>query len=187
MVLDMAMGYPERLEGTRAPLRVVPQYTEHYFLLRRARQPSPAGLHKGPATTWAEAAALPLCLLTGEMHNRTIVDNAFRRAQVLPRPAIETNSILTLALSVVAGRVSSVMPGALVGAVQGYGELEALPLVDPFIEVPIALMVHDSNRLSRTLEAALEFAQGGEWLAQAAQHGNLFGNSGPPAAAPGKP
>ena len=79
MVLDMAMGYPERLEGTRAPLRVVPQYTEHYFLLRRADQPSPAGLQKGPTTTWAEAATLPLCLLTGEMHNRTIVDSAFRR------------------------------------------------------------------------------------------------------------
>ncbi|MGP1681148.1 MAG: LysR family transcriptional regulator [Giesbergeria sp.] len=187
MVLDMAMGYPERLEGTRAPLRVVPQYTEHYFLLRRAQQPSPTGLQKGPATTWAEAATLPLCLLTSEMHNRTIVDSAFRRAKVMPRPAIETNSILTLALSAAAGRVSSIMPGALVDAVQGYGELEALPLVEPFIEVPIALMVHDSNRLSRTLEAALEFAQGDEWLATAAQHGNLFGSSPPPAPPSGKP
>ena len=187
MVLDMAMGYPERLEGTRAPLRVVPQYTEHYFLLRRASTPSPTGLQKGPSTTWAEAAALPLCLLTGEMHNRAIVDSAFRRAQVVPRPAIETNSILTLALAVVAGRVSSIMPGALVDAVQGYGELEALPLVEPFIEVPIALMVHDSNRLSRTLEAALDFAQGPQWLAQAALHGTLFGTSHPPAPPPGKP
>ena len=187
MVLDMAMGYPERLEGTRAPLRVVPQYTEHYFLLRRASTPSPTGLQKGPSTTWAEAAALPLCLLTGEMHNRAIVDSAFRRAQVVPRPAIETNSILTLALAVVAGRVSSIMPGALVDAVQGYGELEALPLTEPFIEVPIALMVHESNRLSRTLEAALDFAQGPQWLAQAAEHGNLFGTAPPPASPPGKP
>lgn len=187
MVLDMAMGYPERLEGTRAPLRVVPQYTEHYFLLRRASTPSPTGLQKGPSTTWAEAAALPLCLLTGEMHNRAIVDSAFRRAQVVPRPAIETNSILTLALAVVAGRVSSIMPGALVDAVQGYGELEALPLTEPFIEVPIALMVHESNRLSRTLEAALDFAQGPQWLAQAAEHGNLFGTAPPAAPPPGKP
>ena len=46
--------------------------------------------------------------------------------------------------------------------------------MEPFIEVPIALMVHDSNRLSRTLEAALEFAQGTEWLAQAQRHGNRF-------------
>ena len=175
MALDMAMGYPERLEGTRAPLRVVPQYTEHYFLLRRAKEPSHLGLQKGPSATWAEAATLPLCLLTGEMHNRTIVDNAFLTAGHLPRPAIETNSIITLALSVVAGRVSSIMPSALVDAVKGYGELEALPLIDPFIEVPIALMVHDSNRLSRTLEAALDFAQNPEWLKLALQHGKLFG------------
>lgn len=178
MALDIAMGYPERLEGTRAPLRVIAQYTEHYFLLRRAGTPAQGGLQMGPATTWASAARLPLCLLTGEMHNRAIVDSAFRRAQVLPRPAIETNSILTLALSVVAGSVSSIMPGALVDAVQGYGELEALPLVDPFIEVPIALMVHESNRLSRTLEAALAFAQSPEWLAEAARHGQLSSPAG---------
>lgn len=177
MALDIAMGYPERLEGTRAPLRVIPQYTEHYFLLRRAHVPAQGGLQMGPATTWASAAQLPLCLLTGEMHNRAIVDNAFRRAHVTPRPAIETNSILTLALSVVAGRVSSIMPGALVDAVRGYGELEALPLAEPFIEVPIALMVHESNRLSRTLEAALAFAQSPEWLAEAARHGQLSGAS----------
>lgn len=175
MVLDMAMGYSERLEGTRAPLRVVPQYEEHYFLLRRASQPSPMGLQKGPAITWQKAAELPLCLLTAEMHNRTIVDNAFRSADCTPCPAIETNSIITLALSVVSGRVSSIMPGALVGAVRGYGELEALPLTNPVIDVPIALMVHESNRISRTLEAALDFAQSGEWMAQVAKHANLFG------------
>lgn len=168
MALDIALGYPERMEGTRAPVRIVPQYTEQYFLLRRARTPPVAGLQTGPAIAWAEAAKLPLCLLTGEMHNRTIVDSAFASACQgrVPRPAIETNSILTLALSVVAGRVSSIMPGALVGAVQGYGELEALPLVEPCIEVPIAFMVHESNRQSRTLEAALDFAQSAVWRTQ---------------------
>lgn len=175
MVLDMAMGYPERLEGSRAPLRVIPQYSERYFLLRQAKQHSPLGLQSGPAITWAQAASLPLCLLTAEMHNRTIVDNAFQRAGHVPCPAIETNSIFALALSVVAGRVSSIMPSALVGAVQGYGELEALPLVDPVIEVPIAMMVHDSNRLSRTLEAALEFAQSTEWRDLAMHHGKMLG------------
>ena len=48
-------------------------------------------------------------------------------------------------------------------------------------------MVHESNRLSRTLEAALDFAQGAEWLAKAEQHGNLFVASRPPAPPPGKP
>jgi DNA-binding transcriptional LysR family regulator len=121
----------------------------------------------------------PLCLLSAEMHNRTIVDRAFLAAGVQPKAAIETNSILTLALSVVAGRVCSVMPGALVGVVRGYGELEALPLIAPHVEVPVAFMVHETNRPSRTLEAALVLARDPAWLAQAAQHSGLL-DSGKP-------
>src|ERR1700712_2669122 len=108
------------------------------------------------------------------MHTRTIVDRAFAEASATPSTAMETNSILTLALSVVAGRVSSVMPGALVGMVQGYRELEALPLISPNVEVPIAFMVHDGVRPSRTLEAALAFAQDESWLLQVARHSGML-------------
>jgi DNA-binding transcriptional LysR family regulator len=170
LALDMGLGYTERLDNGHSPLRMVPQYTENYFLLRRAAVASEKGLQIGTPTTWGEAALLPLCLLSAEMHNRTIIDRAFASAGMHPKPAIETNSILTLALSVRAGRVCSIMPGALVDAVQGYHELEALPLIGPRVEVPIAFMVHDTNRPSRTLEAALAFAQDPAWLAEAARH-----------------
>ena len=170
LALDLALGYTERLDNSRSAVRVVPQYAEHYFLLRKASVANGDGLQVGPPTTWAEAAALPLCLLSPEMHNRTIVDRAFAAVGVHPKPAIETNSILSLALSVRAGRVVSIMPGALVDAVRGYRELEALPLVGPAVEVPIAFMVHDSNRPSRTLEAALAFAEDPAWMSEVAQH-----------------
>lgn len=179
--LDLALGYPERLKDLRAPLRMVPQYSERYFLLRRAAQPSAHALAIGPTMRWADAARLPLCLLGREMHNRTIIDRAFAAVGEAPQPAIETNSILTLALSVAAGRVCSVMPGALVDVVRGYRELEALPLVEPHVEVPIALMVHDLLRPSRTLEAALAFAQSEAWLQQARLHsGALALHAAPP-------
>ncbi|MDM0011139.1 LysR substrate-binding domain-containing protein [Variovorax sp. J22P168] len=169
--LDMALGYTERMDDRRSSVRAVPQYSEHYFLLRRAALPDPGRLRIGEPTTWAEAAALPLCLLSREMHNRTIVDRAFVEAVGQgPKPVIETNSILTLALSVRAGRVASVMPGALVDAVQGYGDLEALPLTAPAVQVPIAFMVHDGNRPSRTLQAALAFAEDAAWLEQVRRH-----------------
>jgi DNA-binding transcriptional LysR family regulator len=171
MALDMGLGYTERLDNSRSSqLRMLPQYTERYFLLRKAAPAVTAHSPIGPPMNWAEAAAFPLCLLSAEMHNRTVVDRAFAAAGVQPSPAIETNSVLALAVSVVAGRVCSIMPGALVGAVRGYRELEALPLVGPEVEVPIAFMVHDTNRPSRTLEAALAFAQDAGWLQQAAQH-----------------
>lgn len=174
LAIDIGLGYTERLEKSRARLRVISQYTERYFLLRRALRCDSQTLKIGPPITWNKAAELPLCLLSSEMHNRTIIDRAFRKAGASPSPAIETNSILTLALSVVAGRVCSVMPGALVSAVKGHPELEALPLTNPRVEVPIAFMLHDTNRPSRTLEAALAFAQGETWLGHAAEHAGIL-------------
>ena len=75
-------------------------------------------LQIGPSTTWAKAALHPLCLLTREMHNRTMVERAFKEAGAVSKPAMETNSVLALALSVADGDVCTIMPGALVGAMR---------------------------------------------------------------------
>lgn len=172
--IDLALGYSDRMGLKSTRLIAHAQYTEHYFLLRRAINPSPDGLQIGAPMTWADAGKLPLCLLTPEMHNRAIVNAAFIMAGVSILPAIETNSILTMALSVVAGDVCSVMPGALVGAVRSYRELEALPLVSPDIRTPIGFMSHAQTRPSRALEAALALANNDVWLRHAAAHSGLL-------------
>ena len=101
--LDMGLGYTGRMADHGATLRHVPQYTEHYFLVRKSGLPTKTQadhLRIGPKMTWLDAARLPLCLLTREMHNRVIIDTAFAEAGAVIKPVIETNSILTLALSV---------------------------------------------------------------------------------------
>ncbi len=171
LALDMGLGYIDRLQSAGAPrLTALPQYTEHYFLLRRRRGKAQAGLHIGEPLGWAEAARLPLCLLTPEMHNRRVVDQAFAAAGVTVRPAIETNSISALALAVLAGEVCSVMPGGLVGTLRGEGALEALPLVGPEVLTPIGFMLAPAERPTRTLQAALALAADADWLAMAASH-----------------
>ena len=50
--------------------------------------------------TWAEAAGVPLCLLTPNMQNRRIIDRAFLAANAHPSPKLETNSIMNLFSSV---------------------------------------------------------------------------------------
>jgi len=172
--IDMALGYSDRMRVQEGRLRVWPQYIEHYFLLRRSAQPHPKGLQLGAHMPWKEAARLPLCLLTPEMHNRTIVDAAFTTAGVRVTPAIETNSIMTMMLSVVEGEVFSVLPGALVDTVRGYRELEALPLVEPEVKTRIGFMTHAEARPSRALEAGLALAQDGAWLRHAAAHSGLL-------------
>lgn len=168
--LDLALGYTERMDLPGVKLTAWPQSIEHYFLLRRAAQPGADVLKIGAPMRWADAARHPLCLLTAEMHNRSIIDQAFREAGASVTPAIETNSVLTLVLSVVAGEVCSVLPGAMVAAVRSQRELEALPLVSPEVRTPIGFMTQAGVRPSRALAAALDLLQTPEWLAQIEQH-----------------
>ncbi|MDB5867803.1 MAG: transcriptional regulator [Polaromonas sp.] len=175
--LDLALGFTGRLKKG-GPFAVLPQYGEHYFLVRRLQESacvSGASLHLGAAMRWADAAGLPLCLLTPEMHNRSIVDQAFSLAGVSVAPVMETNSVLTLALSVLAGDVCSVLPGALVGAVRSQGELEALPLVAPEMVTPVGFIHLAKARASRALEAALGLAQEERWLQDVARHSGALG------------
>jgi DNA-binding transcriptional LysR family regulator len=174
LTLDLGLGFTDRVRAGHPQLRTLAQYTEHYFLVRRATTTGTQGIQFGAPMTWNEASSLPLCLMTSEMHNRHIVDAAFAKAGTPVRPVLETNSILTLALSAVDGSVCSVMPGALVGAVRAYRELEALPLTSPQVQTPIGFMVLTSERLSRTLEAALSLAQDAAWLRHAAVHSGLL-------------
>lgn len=172
--IDLGLGYTDRMGLGGARLQALPQYIEHYFLLRRAAKPHVQELQIGEPISWQSAAQQPLCLLTPEMHNRTIVNTAFASVDCSVTAIIETNSILTMALSVAAGQVCSVMPGALVAAVRGYRELEALPLVSPQVLTPIGFMRHAQVRPSRAMEAALALAQDGAWLRHAAAHSGLL-------------
>jgi DNA-binding transcriptional LysR family regulator len=172
--LDLGLGFAERLNAGKAPrFELLAQYTEHYFLVRRAARPG-VQLALGSPLRWADAAVLPLCLLTPEMHNRSLVDSAFERAGVQVKPVMETDSVLTLALAVQAGDVASVLPGALVGAVRSQGELEALPLVEPEMLTPLAFACLRQARPSRTLQAAWALAADAQWLAHAAAHSGVL-------------
>ncbi len=168
--LDLGLGFIERLNQRNQRFELLPQYNEHYFLVRRAIVAGRTRLRMGPAMTWEEAARLPLCLLTTEMHNRSIVDSAFSGLGLKVRPVMETNSILALALSVVAGDVCSVLPGALVDAVRSHPELEALPLLAPALTTPVGFFTLAKASSSRALQAALQLARDQAWLQHAAQH-----------------
>jgi DNA-binding transcriptional LysR family regulator len=175
--LDVALGYTDRLQSKTLRLRSLPQYTEHYFLVQKSNQPNAGNRLKiGAKIAWQQASSLPLCLLTPDMHNRTIVDKAFFDVGVSVKPIMETNSLLTLALSVVAGEVCSILPGAMLDTVRGYAELEALPLDSPLVSTPIGFIMPHSLRTSHTQQAALALAQDADWLKHAAEHSGLLQN-----------
>jgi DNA-binding transcriptional LysR family regulator len=173
--VDIGLGYTDRIGSRSTKLNTVSQYTERYFLLRRATKPAKSGMRiLSRAASWEAASKLPLCLLTPEMHNRTIVDATFKQIGARVRPVIETNSILTLGLTVLVGEVCSILPGALVSVLRGYGELEAVPLEGPDVQTPIGFMLANSDRLSNAMRATLSLSTDPDWLNHLQAHVGLL-------------
>lgn len=157
---DLALGYVDRTRTRLPKVRVLSTYRERYVLLRlRAVESDAAPL----PMHWAEAARLDLCMLTREMHNRHIVDEAFAQAGAVVQPVIETNSVLTLMLTVLEGRVCSVMPGVLAELARQYPALELVPLVEPDLTVTMGLLLPQSGRLSLAQQAATALAADVAW------------------------
>ena len=162
--IDLALGYAERIEARGVRARVAASSRERHVLLRR-RDPSARGRARRVAPLrWREAAALPLGLLTPEMHNRHIVDAAFAQAGVAVRPVFETNSVLALLLAVTEGAVAaSIMPGVLAGQARRDAQLEIVPLVEPEVTVTMGLLVPQGGRLSLAQQAALGCVADAGW------------------------
>ena len=81
-------------------VRTIPVARERYVLYVNADDP----LAKRRSVTWADAAALPLCLLTPNMQNRRIIDAAFTTAGAAPAPRVESDDIVPLWEHVAHGR-----------------------------------------------------------------------------------
>jgi DNA-binding transcriptional LysR family regulator len=163
LAIDLGLGFTERAEVASHKLQVLPQYREHYFLLRRA---GGAALQFGPALAWREAAHHALVLLTPEMHNRAVVERALRDAGAQVQPALETNSVLALVLAVQAdASLAAVLPGALVSAVREQAGLQAQPLVEPLVQTPVGWLYSGSAPPSRAVMAGLAWAADARWQA----------------------
>jgi DNA-binding transcriptional LysR family regulator len=118
-----------------------PLYSERYYLLTQ-RQPEWEGRNDA---TWAEAAALPLCLLTSDMQNRHIADSAFRMNGREVLPAVETNSIINLFTMARQGPWSSIVPGQLLTLLPPGEDLIALPLVMPDLAYVVGIVYADRS------------------------------------------
>jgi DNA-binding transcriptional LysR family regulator len=137
-------------------VRTLALYQEHYILL--TDEDGPFGGRD--EVTWAEAATLPLCLLTGDMQNRRIVDGIFHEAGAEPKPTLETNSISTLITHVRDGPWSSVMAHAWLHAFEVPRGMRVIPLVEPATTRTIGLVWLDRDPEPILARALLNVAAG---------------------------
>ncbi len=112
-----------------------------------------------PTLTWEHAARLPLCLLTGKMRNRQVIDAAFRRAGVQPSVILETDSLFSLYAHVSEAGLFSVVPHSLLNFFDLKNRVQARPLL-PQLTRAIGLIARNQPSLAPITGAVWEIARG---------------------------
>ena len=144
-------------------VRTVPLYEERYCLLTAAD----SALGRRDAVTWAEAARLPLCLLTPDMQNRRILDQRLREAGGEAEPTLVSNSTIVLVSHVRTGAWSSVLPKILADGLGLPASVRAVPLHEPDVRHAIGLVVRHREPATPMVRAlTLEARQLAAALAQ---------------------
>ncbi len=152
--LDAAIAHfgPDDQSG----LEVVPLYEEQYVLLVSGDQLVPAAR----TITWAEAAQLPLALLTPDMRFRQFIDKAFASSGAVAAPQVETDSVASLYAHVATGAWASVVPHTWLRAMPVTGAARAIRLVEPDTRAQISMAIHAGTPGSVAARAFLNVAVG---------------------------
>ncbi|OMC43874.1 LysR family transcriptional regulator [Mycobacterium sp. IS-1264] len=134
---------------------LVPLYQERYVLLSSAEM-----LPSGASTlTWPDAAQLPLALLTPDMRDRQIIDEAFAGHGLTVTPQVETDSVASLFAQVASGNWACIVPHTWLWTSPLAAEIRAVEMVDPVLKAEIALATNSTGPGSPVARALVASAQ----------------------------
>jgi DNA-binding transcriptional LysR family regulator len=110
--------------------------------------------------TWADAAQLPLALLTPDMRIRQVIDKAFAQSGALVTPQVETDSVASLYAEVGVGAWASIVPHTWLRAMPVVGRARAVRLVAPDASAQISVATHAASPGSVVARAFVAAVQG---------------------------
>ena len=110
--------------------------------------------------SWADAAQLPLALLTPDMRIRQVIDNAFAESGVAVTPQVETDSVASLYAQVGVGAWASIVPHTWLRAMPVVGRTRAVRLVEPDTRAQVSVATHAATPGSVVARAFVTAAQG---------------------------
>ncbi len=145
--IDAGITYEN--DGDNNAFRFDVIYDEHYVLL----SPTSLSPRQQGNTTWAEAAKVPLCLLSKDMHFRQIVDHVFSQAKVNPVPVMETNSFTAALAQVSIGSAATIAPSHLADSLLLEDSVIKLTLKKPSVSNAIGLCVLDQEPILPAIAA----------------------------------
>jgi DNA-binding transcriptional LysR family regulator len=111
-----------------------------------------------PTVTWEQAGRLPLCLLTGKMRNRQVIDAAFRRAGAKAEVILETDSIFSLYAHVSEAGLFSIVPHSLLNFFDP-SRIKPTPVL-PYLTRAIGLIARNQPALAPITAAVWGIARG---------------------------
>jgi DNA-binding transcriptional LysR family regulator len=141
--------------GEREGLHVMPLYTERYLLLA-----SEDLIDQTEPMRWADAARLPLALLTPDMAVRQVVDRAFADCGVMVTPQLETDSVASLCAHVGVGACASIVPHTWLRVLPPGAGIRAVRLVDPDAHAQVSVAINAATPGSLTARAFANAAAG---------------------------
>jgi DNA-binding transcriptional LysR family regulator len=148
--LDLGLTYLD--EKTIDGFESLHLFDERYVLLSDRKAPLE------PTVTWEQAGRLPLCLLTGKMRNRQIIDAAFRRAGAKAEVILETDSIFSMYAHVSGAGLFTIVPHSLLDFFD-LTKVQARPLL-PYLTRGIGLIARNRPALAPITAAVWEIARG---------------------------
>jgi DNA-binding transcriptional LysR family regulator len=152
--IDVGMTY---VDGEPlGKVRVVPLYRERYLFLT----PTDAEHGRAETVTWAEAARSPLCLLTGDMQNRRIIDGHLADTGIDSTVVVETDTVSAVYAHVASMGLSSVVPHAWLPTFGVPEGLSAIPLPKPRRTHQVGLVLAGHGPESLLARAFVEAARG---------------------------
>lgn len=136
---------PEETHG----VELAELYEENYVVIAPGDM-----IPAGTATLrWADAAQLPLALLTPDMRIRQIIDATFASMSTTVSPQVETDSVSTLLAQAASGDRACIVPHTWLWTTLMSADLVAAELVDPILKTPIAVAIDATGRASALAHA----------------------------------
>ncbi|MBR0554193.1 LysR family transcriptional regulator [Ciceribacter sp. L1K23] len=133
----------------------VPLYSERYHLITAAGAP----LADRQSVTWREVSDLRLCLLTADMQNRRIINQHMAEAGVIPKPTLESNSMIVLFSHIRTGRWASIMPRNVAEAFGFPSQIQMIPIVEPDAEHTVGVVATHREPYTPLVSALLHEAR----------------------------
>lgn len=129
-------------------------YLERYVLVGAAKLVGDI-----ESIAWRDAAELPLCLLSRDMHNRHLTDQHFDAVGVVPQVVAESNTLMGVLSHVRSGAWCGVLPRTVLGLLDSSSDLRVVPLIDPDVVHPVGLLYEPRKPLSPLIQALAEAAK----------------------------